>query len=178
MVSAIGRVPAWFERKFDFTFPAELLPNICIRLRGAPARLEEMLGNVPRRSVVKQRKGKWSIQENAGHLADLENLWRARVRDYLGASTELTSADLQNRKTDEAHHNSRPLATILQTFRNERAALLGEVETAEPIAFSRTLLHPRLQLRMRLVDHLFFVAEHDDHHMAMIWALLGPVAKW
>jgi hypothetical protein len=25
---------------------------------------------------------------------------------------------------------------------------------------------------MRLVDHLYFVAEHDDHHLARIWELL------
>jgi hypothetical protein len=25
---------------------------------------------------------------------------------------------------------------------------------------------------MRLVDHLYFVAEHDDHHLAHIWELM------
>jgi hypothetical protein len=25
---------------------------------------------------------------------------------------------------------------------------------------------------MRLIDHLYFVAEHDDHHLARIWELL------
>ena len=25
---------------------------------------------------------------------------------------------------------------------------------------------------MRLVDHLYFVAEHDDHHLAYIWELI------
>jgi hypothetical protein len=25
---------------------------------------------------------------------------------------------------------------------------------------------------MRLVDHLHFVAEHDDHHLATIWELV------
>jgi hypothetical protein len=25
---------------------------------------------------------------------------------------------------------------------------------------------------MRLVDHLYFVAEHDDHHLAQIWELV------
>jgi hypothetical protein len=24
-----------------------------------------------------------------------------------------------------------------------------------------------------LVDHLYFVAEHDDHHLARIWELLN-----
>jgi hypothetical protein len=25
---------------------------------------------------------------------------------------------------------------------------------------------------MRLVDHLYFVAEHDDHHLATIWEMI------
>jgi hypothetical protein len=31
---------------------------------------------------------------------------------------------------------------------------------------------------MRLLDHLYFVAEHDDHHLARIWELIAtrPVA--
>lgn len=31
----------WFERRFEFSLPVELLPNVCARLRGAPTRLEE-----------------------------------------------------------------------------------------------------------------------------------------
>jgi hypothetical protein len=26
---------------------------------------------------------------------------------------------------------------------------------------------------MRLVDHLYFAAEHDDHHLARIWELIS-----
>jgi hypothetical protein len=26
---------------------------------------------------------------------------------------------------------------------------------------------------MRLVDHLYFVAEHDDHHLARIWEMIN-----
>jgi hypothetical protein len=37
----------------------------------------------------------------------------------------------------------------------------------------RTMLHPRLKQTMRLVDHLYFVAEHDDHHLAHILELVG-----
>jgi len=39
----MSQVPIWFEHKFEFSFPAELLPNLCARLRGTPARLEEVL---------------------------------------------------------------------------------------------------------------------------------------
>ena len=41
-----NKVPAWFGRKFDFTFPAEQYPNVCVRLRGTPAHLEEILRNL------------------------------------------------------------------------------------------------------------------------------------
>ena len=40
-------------------------------------------------------------------------------------------------------------------------------------AFVTSMLHPRLKQPMRLVDHLFFAAEHDDHHLAVIWELIG-----
>jgi hypothetical protein len=29
---------------------------------------------------------------------------------------------------------------------------------------------------MRLVDHLYFIAEHDDHHLARIWELIHSPA--
>src|SRR6202790_3049819 len=102
--------PIWFERKFDFTFPVERHPNLCARLRGTPARLEEIVRGASRDLLVGKRDGneKWSAQEHAGHLLDLEPLWMARVDDYLTEASQLTVADLSNRKTFEAHHNRRP----------------------------------------------------------------------
>ena len=44
--------------------------------------------------------------------------------------------------------------------------------TFEPDVFARTSLHLRLKQPMRLVDHLYFVAEHDDHHLAKIGELI------
>ena len=64
----------WFERKFEFAFSADLYPNLCVRLRGTPARLEEMLRGRPRDLLIRCRAEKWSMQEQAGHLLDLESL--------------------------------------------------------------------------------------------------------
>ena len=36
----MSQVPIWFERKFESSFPVELLPNLSARLRGTPARPE------------------------------------------------------------------------------------------------------------------------------------------
>src|SRR5580658_8085306 len=108
----MSHVPIWFERKFESSFPVELLPNLCARLRGTPARLEEVLRGCSYTILIGKAQLKWSVQENAGHLLDLEPLWRARVGDYVAASDQLTVADLKNQKTDEANHNARPLGQI------------------------------------------------------------------
>ena len=162
----------WFERKFESSFPVELLPNLTARLRGTPARLEDALRGRSGAVVMQKPGGTWSAQENAGHLVDLEPLWLARVDDYVAGANELTPTDLANRKTDEANHNAHPLEQILAEFRAARAGLLKRVEELEPSIFARALPHPRLKTPMRLTDHLYFVAEHDDHHLARIWELI------
>jgi uncharacterized damage-inducible protein DinB len=165
-------VGLWFERKFEFTFPVELHPNLCARLRGTPARLEELARGIPREALIRKPGEKWSAQEHAGHLLDLEPLWLARVEDFLKGGSELTAADLKNTKTHEANHNARPIDTIVSQFRTARQELVRRAESLDITSISRTKLHPRLKQPMRLVDHLFFAAEHDDHHLAVIWEMI------
>jgi uncharacterized damage-inducible protein DinB len=168
----MSQVPNWFERKFEFSFPVELYPNLCIRLRGTPARLEEILRAYPRERLVHRVEEKWSTQEHAGHLLDLEPLWMTRVEDYLAGNVELTAADLSNRKTHEAGHHQSRIEDILADFRTSRLRLVDQVGGLEAALFTRSIPHPRLKKPFRLVDHLYFVAEHDDHHLARIWELL------
>ena len=168
------QVANWFARKFVFTFPVELYPNLCMRLRGTPARLEELVRSCPRELLVgRPQKDKWSAQEHAGHLLDLEPLWMARVEDFAAGGDELTTADLSNRKTHAANHNARPVADILGGFRKERLRLVERLAEFQPEMLARSMLHPRLKQPMRLVDHLYFAAEHDDHHLATIWELIN-----
>jgi uncharacterized damage-inducible protein DinB len=176
----MSQVPIWFERRFEFSFPVELYPNLCARLRGTPARLEETLCGQSHLVLTRkpQENGapeKWSAQEHAGHLLDLEPLWLARVGDYKSASEELTPTDLQNRRTHQANHNARPLEEILREFRAARERLLKTVEDIDASLLALAIPHPRLKTPMRFVDHLYFVAEHDDHHLARIWELINAV---
>jgi uncharacterized damage-inducible protein DinB len=171
----MSQVPVWFERKFEFSFPVGIWPNVCARLRGTPARLEESLRGRSRENLIWKADGKWSAQEHAGHLLDLEALWLARVEDYVAGSEQLAVADLRNRKTDEANYNARRLEEILAEFRAARGRLLRRVEELDAALFVRAIPHPRLKTPMRLVDHLYFVAEHDDHHLARMWELTNGV---
>jgi uncharacterized damage-inducible protein DinB len=170
--NCMSHVARWFERKFESSFPLELLPNLRVRLRGTPARLEEAVRNASHEILIAKPDGNWSAQEHAGHLFDLEPLWLARVEDFVAGSDHLTVADLSNRKTEEAHHNDQLLEQILADFRDARQTFLHRVESLDALSFSRALPHPRLKTPMRLADHLYFVAEHDDHHLARIWELV------
>jgi uncharacterized damage-inducible protein DinB len=168
----MSNVPLWFERQFEFTFPSEAYPNLCVRLRGTPARVEELVCGCGRDVLTRKPEDKWSAQEHAGHLVDLEPLWLKRVEDFVAGGPELSAVDLSNRKTHEANYNAQSLEKILADFRGSRALLVERAEELEPALFSRVLVHPRLKKPMRLVDHLYFVAEHDDHHLARIWELI------
>jgi uncharacterized damage-inducible protein DinB len=165
--------PLWFERVFTLDLPAWMLPNVIERLRGTPARLEERLRDVSPTALTRRDGEHWSIQENAGHLLDLEELWLGRIDDFAEGRERLRAADLTNRRTHEAGHNARALEGILADFRAARAHLVARLEAFGPSEQQRPALHPRLATPMRPVDHAFFVAEHDDHHLARITQLLG-----
>jgi uncharacterized damage-inducible protein DinB len=171
----MSQMTIWFDRKFEFSTPVELRPNLCSRLRGTPARLEELVRGCSHQILIRKVQDKWSAQEHAGHLLDLEPLWLARVEDYVAGGEQLTPTDLNNRKTDEANHNARPLEQTLAEFRTARGMLLKRVDQLDPSLFARAIPHPRLKTPMRLMDHLYFVAEHDDHHLARIWELVNGV---
>ncbi len=162
----------WFKRQFNFDYPVDLYPDIIERLRGTPARLADRVGALPRDVLTRREGDTWSIQENAGHLIDLDALHLARIDDYLAGVAVLRAADTTNRKTHEARHNERPIADILKEFRHERMAFVDRVESLRPEDFARTAEHPRLKAPMRLVDCLTFFACHDDYHLARISELI------
>lgn len=158
----------WFNRKFDLGLPASAFPPILARLRSTPDRLEGAVRGAAADVLQRRPGGTWSAQENVGHLLDLESLWEQRLEDFDAGATVLHPADLENRKTHEAHHNARDIADVLRAFRTARMRIVGRLEKMTEAELSRVALHPRLQQPMSVVDLAFFVAEHDDHHLATI----------
>jgi uncharacterized damage-inducible protein DinB len=163
---------AWFSRRFAFDLDPWGFPNIVERLRGTPARLEDRLRGLDTSTRTTRIDGKWSIQENAGHLLDLEPLWAARLDDFERGAERLAAADLRNQRTFDANHNASNLADLLAAFRREREAIVRRLERYDESLIVHTSLHPRLEQPMRVIDHVLFVAEHDDHHLATITELL------
>jgi uncharacterized damage-inducible protein DinB len=162
----------WFERRFTFDLPVTAAPGILERLRGTPPRLQHRLAGMDHTRLTRRQAEHWSIQENVGHLWDLEALWAARIDDLALGREILHPADLENRRTNEAQHNTRPLREILDGFTLARLDIVTQLEAADEADWLRSALHPRLRTPMRLLDLAFFIAEHDDHHLATISELI------
>jgi len=165
----------WFDRKFALGLPQEAFPDILERVRGTPARLEERTRLLSRETLVHRIGGAWSIQQNAGHLLDLEPLWSGRLDELLQGAAELRPADLENRKTHEADHNDRSMEELLREFRPTRMTIVERLEALSDDEVQISALHPRLRQPMTAVDLFFFVAEHDDHHLACITRILAEI---
>jgi uncharacterized damage-inducible protein DinB len=149
-----------------------MFPPLLERLRGTPARIEDRIADLSGQTLVRRDGGRWSIQENIGHLLDLEPLWYGRVDDLSGGKDVLRPADLENRKTHEADHNAASPLELTLAFRRARFQLVERLDGVDAGAVERSARHPRLDQPMRLIDLVFFVAEHDDHHLATITDLV------
>jgi len=155
----------WFERTFPAVEDNGRLPGILERLEGTPHRLRALLAGVDRSSEVQTG---WSLAKEVGHLNDLEPLWLQRAGDIAEGKSDLTAADLSNRKTHQADHDQWPLSEHINRFERNRMALVSRLRAASADDLARASTHPRLRTPMRLVDLAWFVAEHDDHHLAQM----------
>jgi uncharacterized damage-inducible protein DinB len=163
----------WFDRTFALGLPVSSFPPILARLRSTPDRIEAVLDGASPDMLRSRSDAAWSVQENVGHLLDLESLWEQRLDDFDAGASVLRPADLENRKTHDANHNTRDVGDLLREFRTARTTIVERLEKMSEAELMRVGLHPRLQQPMSVVDLAFFVAEHDDHHLSTIEGCKG-----
>ena len=162
----------WIERKFGIIEDNGLLPAIIERLEGTPVRLQKKIKNIDEDKLNKKSDGKWSIKEEIGHLSDLEPLWIERVEQIVIGLPEMKPADITNPQTHNANHNSKNVLDILNKFALLRNQLVERLRTFHDDDLLKASIHPRLKTPMKIIDLAFFVAEHDDHHLAQIHFLI------
>lgn len=167
---------AWFERKFPLIEDNGRMPGIIERLISGPLRLEVLTNHLPATTLIMQPEGRWSVKEEAGHLSDLEPLWYGRLQDLQNGATELRVTDLTNQLTHQANHNNTDLTVLWQRFKERREQFVKALQQVKPEQLNSTALHPRLKIPMRIIDLAFFVAEHDDHHLASIRARIEQLS--
>jgi hypothetical protein len=156
------------ERTFRFDFPPEKFPDLLERVRGTPARVEELVRGLSRDALTRSDGAGWSIQQNIGHLIDLGYLPMRRIDQILAGEKVLIAADMANRATREADHNGREIGELLAEFRRDRGALVAKFESVDAADWGKSGIHPRLNQPFRIVDIAYFDSEHDDYHIARI----------
>ncbi len=165
----------WFDRKFPPIEDNGVFPGILERLEYTHLRIQHKVAQLPAQLPGQLGDAQWSIKKEIGHLIDLEPLWYERMRQIINGDPHLKVADLSNRQTHETDHDRRTIDGLVRDFAAERAKMMELLRHIQPAALENTAVHPRLGTPMRLVDLAFFVAEHDDHHLAQITELSRPL---
>jgi hypothetical protein len=160
----------WFERRFSFEHlsPDDFRSWSSGCGRAGPRRAQDL--GLARASHAAKRRGlvdpgaRRPPRRSRGATTRGSTIIARRERPARGRPAE--------RKTYEARHNEREVAELVLAFRRERGRFVERLDAWERETLAASAIHPRLQQPMRLVDMLYFVAEHDDHHLARMTELL------
>jgi len=99
-----------------------VLPAIIERLRGTPARVEEMTGGLSPELLIGKRMKSGRSRKRWGIFPNLEPLWLGRLEDLINGLPELRVTDLTNQKTHTANHNAVEITLLLRRFRTLRGS--------------------------------------------------------
>jgi len=155
----------WTDRTWTFSVPVGVFLTLLERLRGAPVRALNCWLLLEALAAVRVN-GSWSAKQHIGHLVDLHELDEQRLREFINRAAILSPADPTNLRTEHAGHDKTPTSVILHRFRFRREALVERMESLSTEDVVVVATHPRLGQPFRLIDWVYFIAEHDDHHLA------------
>jgi len=162
----------WFDKKFKFELSLNKYDSILNKLVETPEKITQLILSLPKESLTRRTGNRWSIQENVGHLMDLEDLHDGRIDDFIDGKEMLRSADLKNKKTEEADHNSKSIEELLGQFKNARENFVKRLKELDEKILFKSIIHPRLNQPMRPIDMSQFVLDHDEHHIETIKELI------
>ena len=163
----------WFDKKFEFKYSPADYDLLLNELMKTPEKISQLVLSLPEEKLTKKIDNRWSIKENIGHLIDLEELHDGRIDDFISGKEILRPADLNNRKTDEANHNSKNISQLLIQLKQVRENFLERLSDLDASVRERIAIHPRLNQPMRPIDMAQFVLEHDEHHIQTIKELIA-----
>ena len=158
----------WFERKFSFGVPAGMLPFYLERLQGTIARLHKKVEGFSEETLSNKLDGKWSVKQNIGHLAEVDEIANKRIDEMINGITPMSPAVFE----PKYDYNAKLIKEVLSLFEKNRKENLKKYSQLNDAALTKSSLHPRLKVEMTPVDLAYFDAEHDDHHLVRINEIL------
>ena len=167
----MNEVP-WFERKLSFGYPKELLPYFLERIEGTIIRIEKKVSKLDDATLSTKLNEKWSIKENIGHLAEVDEIANRRIGEMIAGVAVLSPAVFEPKD-----YNPWPIEKVVDFFRASREANLKTYRGIAQNDLLKSSLHPRLKVQMTPVDLAWFDAEHDDHHLVKINEIIFTLTK-
>jgi hypothetical protein len=163
----------WFERQFTFGLPSGMIPFYLERLRGTIVRLERKVDGISNDILSHKIDGKWSIKQNIGHLAEVDEVVLRRLDEILHGVSPMSPAVFDTQQD----YNTMSIDDVLNFFRENRVKNIHRYESLNESELQRSSLHPRLKQMMTPVDLAWFDAEHDDHHAVRINEIIQTLDK-
>lgn len=158
----------WINKTFSFNKTIDDFNYLFLSLNQNAIFIKQLTEDLDEELLSKSLDNKWSIKENVGHLIDLEELHKKRLDEFVANEKELTPADMSNLKTKEARHNNKPISDLANQFLEARKHFLYNVKSTPKEVLTRKAFHARLNKDMQLLDMLYFINEHDLHHIQAI----------
>ncbi|MEK6782554.1 MAG: DinB family protein [Bacteroidota bacterium] len=163
----------WFERNLKFGYPIEMLPYFLERLDGTAIRIEGKVKGVSNEILSKQLNGKWSVKQNIGHLAEVDEINFRRIYEMIAGVVQLSPAVFEPKKD----YNSQKVKDVIHYFYTTRLKNIRRYSELTESELTKSSLHPRLKVQMTPVDLAWFDAEHDDHHLVTINTILKSLTS-
>ena len=163
----------WFERQFVFGLHVGMLPFYLERLEGTIARIETKVAGFSEEVLSNKLDGKWSIKQNIGHLAEVDEIANKRIEEMIAGISPMSPAVFEPR----GDYNAQPVKEVIAYFRMNRWKNLERYKKIADQELERSSLHPRLKVQMNPVDLAYFDAEHDDHHLVRINEILKQLSR-
>ena len=164
--------PPWFERKLTFGLQKEMLPLYLERLTGTRVRLEHKVKGIDDRILSEKFENKWSVKQNIGHLAEVDEINNRRIDEMLAGTPVMSPAVFEPKD-----YNPWSVEKVLDYFAKTRTENLRKYKSLSPEALEKSSIHPRLKVPMTPVDLAWFDAEHDDHHLVKINEIIFNLTK-
>src|SRR5882724_2247758 len=148
----------WFERNLKFGYSKEMLPFFVERLEGAIIRTEQKVKGIDDNILSQKPNGKWSVKENIGHLAEVDEIANRRIDEMIAGIPVMSPAVFEPQD-----YSSWPIIKVLEFFKTTRLSNIKKYRSIKESELLKSSQHPRLKVMMTPIDLAWFDAEHDDH---------------
>ena|SRR5579871_1402929 len=153
----------WFERNLKFGHPPEMLPFFLERLNGTVVRIREKVKGIDEKILSTKYNSKWSIKENIGHLAEVDEIGNRRLDEMVSGVAVMSPAVFEPKD-----YGVWQIEKVLSFFNQTRQSNIQKYKSLAIEHLLKSSVHPRLKVSMTPVDLAWFDAEHDDHHLVKI----------